>query len=864
MGLKQTVPTLFDVKPKQRSGAFAVAETAAMPTHIVNLRLKVTTPFAQTISTSPQTPIVATATISELLATTPVVSHKELVELEVEKELAGLYDAALAKKLQQEKTLKDTVLATTTAAPPKLTAQPLPVPTTSPTPAPAPPKLYSPLSPELHTLKPPEKLAQFWNPGPRKEIIAVPIVNLSPVAREVEILTGQFKTKIQQQPATTVAAWAMPLQPIKHRRSVPWRIIIMLAALIALGIASYLIIKTSGYTAKQNVLKNSGNAVTNLEQAKLSLEQFDFATAAGRFAIATSDFNKASDTLTTLGASFLTVVEKIPGFQTVRAADSVIEAGRRISQAGENLSRAFADLQKINFLALFSAAGGAPSFSEPLKNFRDVLKSTDDDITLAQQLLADVQTDTIPEDKRQLFEAFKEKIPAFQQYIGDAGTYADFLLKFIGDTGTRTYIVLLENNTELRPTGGFPGTYAILSFQKGALKKVFIDDIYNIDGQIKDNIVPPQPLQHITPNWGMRDANWFADFPTSARKIQEMYQRDGGGAVNGVLAINPSVIARLLDITGPIDMPEYNKTLDSRNFVAEIQEQVEAKTNLSQPKKIVFDFQPVFFQKLAALPKEKWVDVFKVFIDSLTQKHIIASFNDPDLQEVAIENGFAGELKTTDGDYVQVAITNVKGGKADAVTENTMALTTERTTSSFLHTLTIDRTNNGGKSTYAFYNADNPAYIKVYVPDGTQFDGISGNATPNYKPLVSYEDLGFKRDDDLQLIESAMTHPAEAVDLFRESGKMVIGFWIITKQQKTSTVTLSYHVPFSVLRKSSNQYSLIWQKQLGTGSDHIQFSFKKSAGMSIAGHSQELQQVGDNIVLSSDLSIDRDIQIVFN
>ena len=227
-----------------------------------------------------------------------------------------------------------------------------------------------------------------------------------------------------------------------------------------------------------------------------------------------------------------------------------------------------------------------------------------------------VDQNSIPEDKRSLFADFKRKIPDFQALIGTAVAYSDSLLKIVGPKSPRTYMVLLENNSERRPSGGFPGTYAIISFDKGELKNLLVDDIYNPDGQIKMNIIPPAPLAHITPNWGMRDANWFADFPTTAKKISEMYSLDGGAKLDGVFAVTPTVIARLLTITGPIEVPEYRVTLGADNFLAEIQDEVETKGDRSQPKKIVTDFQPKFFSALAGLDKDRWFSVMRILLDA--------------------------------------------------------------------------------------------------------------------------------------------------------------------------------------------------------------------------------------------------------
>ena len=659
------------------------------------------------------------------------------------------------------------------------------------------------------------QLEQFWVQPER----------VSPAAREVEVWLDRMKKK-------------KPLarQKVLNKKHVLIAVLIMFLAGGGFAVAN--VVSGAG-GAKQSILQNGTDALADLEVAKSSLKELQFDKAADNFKSAYDNFNNASGTLNKFGASFLSLFGNFPGFRSVSSANRLVQAGKNISKAGENLSRAVNSLSKTNVFSLLHTDSQGGSGAKPVSAFQAGLLSAQDSIKQANELLDKVDQNSIPEDKRSLFADFKRKIPDFQALIGTAVAYSDSLLKIVGPKSPRTYMVLLENNSERRPSGGFPGTYAIISFDKGELKNLLVDDIYNPDGQIKMNIIPPAPLAHITPNWGMRDANWFADFPTTAKKISEMYSLDGGAKLDGVFAVTPTVIARLLTITGPIEVPEYRVTLGADNFLAEIQDEVETKGDRSQPKKIVTDFQPKFFSALAGLDKDRWFSVMRILLDAGQEKHAMAYFADGGLEKEAIAKGIGGEIKSYDGDYLQVAFSNVKGGKADAVTANSMKLAVDGTS----RALTITRAHNGGDSKYAFYNKELPAYVKVYVTQGAVIDKIDGISHPNYKPLVNYSDLGFKEDEDIADINKTMTHPMQDVDVFEESGKTVFGFWMITKPRKTSSVTVTYHVPVS----TSGRYTLYWQKQSGTEHDMIHVGV-----------------AGTSAVYDSDLSLDRKVNIVVN
>src|SRR5260221_856707 len=156
-------------------------------------------------------------------------------------------------------------------------------------------------------------------------------------------------------------------------------------------------------------------------------------------------------------------------------------------------------------------------------------------VAQASALMTNIDGSIIPEDKRPAFEDFKSKMPEFQAAMDMSTDYAKFFENLINANGFKRYLVMFQNGSELRPTGGFPGTYGVVSFKDGKLETMMVDDVYNLDGQMKENIVPPLQMQHITPTWGMRDANWYVDFPTSAKNVEAFYKKEAGQAIDGVM-----------------------------------------------------------------------------------------------------------------------------------------------------------------------------------------------------------------------------------------------------------------------------------------------------------------------------------------
>lgn len=680
-------------------------------------------------------------------------------------------------------------------------------------------------------------------------------VPASPAAREVE----HFLEELRKNTKPVLAATSAVKTKIK-RFSIPnWLKKKPLIIFAAIAVGGMFI--SGGISIKNDVLKKGDRALLNLQDAKANLENFDFVSAANHFALASKNFSEASNKLNLMGASVISLFSEVPGLGKIKTAKNMVKAGENISQAGEELADAFDHLSKTNFVSYFGAKDEAQkSLSEFIKVFRDSLVFAKDKIDDSQKLLASLDVSVLPEDKQQFFLDFKDKIPEFQKFVGGAVNYSDFLLEFVGTNGPRKYLVLFQNNSELRPTGGFPGTYGLLEFNGGYLKNIFVDDIYRIDGQIRENIIPPKEMQHITPTWGMRDANWWADFPTSARKVMDMYQKDGGATVDGVITFTPTVITRILEVVGPIDMPEYKMQIKADNFLSLVQAEVEygVRKDDNSPKKIIMDFTPKFIERLAEQDRDNWFKIFQILVDGMVEKHILAYFSAPDLEKIVLENNFAGEVKKTSDDFLLVTYTNVKGSKTDAVTNNALDVQTGITDEGFIeHTLTITRTHTGGKTPYGFYNRQNSAYVRIMVPAGSELADIVGNTVFNPVPIMSYTDGNFRIDKELESYE-AQARKERGIKTFSEAGKTVFGFWMMTDPGTTKKVTIKYLTPVKV---RDDSYALYVQKQPGT-QDKLNFNFvlPKEAQV-IFRHPDNLQAVNGNMVLDSDLKTDRSIGV---
>ena len=298
------------------------------------------------------------------------------------------------------------------------------------------------------------------------------------------------------------------------------------------------------------------------------------------------------------------------------------------------------------------------------------------------------------------------------------------LLVWLDDNQPKHLAILFQNSSEIRPAGGFIGSFADVTLEKGGLANLEVQDIYDVDGQLTVKVEAPEPLQKVTKYWGARDANWFFDFSTSARKVIEFlglsktYQ-EREIKFSGAIGINYKVIEDLLRVIGPIKVNDF--TLDADNFLFEVQKDVETNQN----KDILKNFTPLIFEKLNQFSEKEKKDLLEIFKYRLANKDIMIYIDQPLLENYLVGLGAAGEQYAAPqsvsggfvGDYLAVVNANIGGGKTDAFIEQKIELVSRLSRQEAKNLLTIERKNNGDQREEKWYNTVNRNYLQVFITE---------------------------------------------------------------------------------------------------------------------------------------------------
>jgi len=581
---------------------------------------------------------------------------------------------------------------------------------------------------------------------------------------------------------------------------------------------------------KGEVLGESIEGASLASQAMNDLTGANFSASAKNFSEAHNTFSAASDSLGIVGNELAKVARFIPGLAPIASDQGLLEGAKHLSAAGVAMSGILGLLPTSPTDAV---KDGGISFLDLIDKAEQGSSTAEAEVVAAQAAFDRIRPEDVPEDKRAAFLSIRGKLPVIAAALGGFNGNSHLVRELLGANGPRLYLFLFQNNAELRPTGGFIGSYGLLKVNNGHIGKFFVDGIFNPDGQLKENIVPPAPIQKVSAGWSLHDSNWWPDFPTSAEKAMFFYEKTGGPTVDGVVTLTPNVLRDLLALTGPIEMPEYGVTIDTDNFSQAIQAEVEENYDhtLNQPKKILSDLAPILLERLFSLRSASaLVSLADTFSRALNEKDILLYSRNADVEKLIDGAGWSGRMLDTPRDYLSVVHTNLNGYKTDAVIKETIDHSAVvQSDGSVLDTVRITRKHTGGNTPYEWFNKVNSDYMRVYVPKGSEFVSASGQTYEFPKAPLDYDSLGFGRDGDVAKEESATTVDPGGTRISEESGKTVFGNWVYVSPGESVTVEYTYRLPFKVAPQPATpaSYSILFQKQSGTDGSvlHSHFSF---------------------------------------
>lgn len=363
------------------------------------------------------------------------------------------------------------------------------------------------------------------------------------------------------------------------------------------------------------------------------------------------------------------------------------------------------------------------------------------------------------------------------------------------DEKIRTFMLMLQNNMELRPGGGFLGQYAIIKVKNGEVISSTFEDANLLDQRITAKVPTPYPFERMMQlkSWKFRDSNFSPDFPTNVEKAKYFYRLAGGGGnFDGVIAINATVLNDILALTGPIIVSgiEFN----SSNAFLKLEEVVEKKyimdpeLDTQNRKSIMKTMTPMVIEKLFQVGNIS--KIVELAHNELRNKNIQVYFTDPDLQSLVSSVYWDGKVATDwSGDYLMVVDANMGALKTDYYMKRSINYEIDFNGEKPIVTLNMNYKNTAPYGDWR--TSDYHSYLRIYAPQGAKF------------------------------LERQMISPPITKD---ELGKTYFGSILHVLIGGETNVMIKYELPDTV---SKDNYRLLIQKQSGVGDIPVKVTLKK-------------------------------------
>lgn len=396
-----------------------------------------------------------------------------------------------------------------------------------------------------------------------------------------------------------------------------------------------------------------------------------------------------------------------------------------------------------------------------------------------------------------------EKLEKYSKILSQVRDFIDIAPQFLGRDGEKKYLIFFYNNMELRPGGGFLGSYATLTLKNYHLQSLELFDIYDIDGQLKGHIEPPGPLRIYLnqPHWFTRDSNFSPDFTVNSEVAKSFLEKIFGQRqdVSGYIGITTSALSNILSSFPPVYLSDYNETITQENFFLKTQTEVESNHFEGSKKKKNY-LGSIMQALILSSDKASLTKLGEGLGKSLAEKHIVFNIADNRVNIFFKRNGWGGNLtvpqclegKNCLVNYVSAIDANLGVNKSNYYVTRQFNITSNFVSKKILKSqVLIIFTNQSPNG--SFPGGEYKNYFRLYIPASGQNVGVDVNDTPSSTFSVS-SDKGFK----------------------------TISQFITVPPQQSTTIKITYNldVPDFV-----DSYQLVVQKQIGSINNEMSLAF---------------------------------------
>jgi hypothetical protein len=546
----------------------------------------------------------------------------------------------------------------------------------------------------------------------------------------------------------------------------------------------------------------------------------------------------------------------------VEAAPALLQIGLHLTAAGEEL------LEPLS--PLLERAGGEEitntvdlqQATAVLKTAQPQLRRAQSEIRKAQAARETLNAERLDSHLQSWLLRLDQYVPPLQQSIVGALLAPELL----GADGARTYLLLIQNEDELRATGGFISAVAQARVENGQVRLLEFEDSYAVDDFSQPYPEPPEPLwKYMQADlWVFRDSNWSPDFPTSARKAIELYAISREVELDGVIALDQEAIRLLVGAVGPLQVDGSPQPVTRDNVIPLARQawspEGTADSEWWQHRKdfvgLVID--AAMRRAQGGVDRAGLLRLGQAAYRALRQKHLLVYLSDEDAAPLLTKANWDGALQQVSGDYLMVVDTNMGFNKANGLVKERLTYTVDLTDRNLPHAALVvhhehpltgwrgpcDHKPRYDRTYRQMMERCYWDYLRVYVPSAAELSG----ATPH---AVSAD-----------VLLSGTPSPAEVMVQDTQTGHRVLETFLLLRPGEMLDTRFEYALPKGTLRCEGTtcEYSLTVQKQPGTQAVPLHVQILMPSGASVSQSDPEPDTTPE-LALQYTLALQTDQQI---
>jgi len=556
--------------------------------------------------------------------------------------------------------------------------------------------------------------------------------------------------------------------------------------------------------------------------------------ALARMTAACADAAQADALLRDIGAEVETVMPlldalaAVPGVGTrTRAQTATLETGAQLAAASNTLCTGMQPLAALLDSSDQNTTGGARSARDAL---RAVLAARPKLIEAADSLERVVSSaNAIPDAELDAaaqtgVATLRSRLPTMVQTLRDTAA----LLDLLGAQGERRFLLVSQNPDELRATGGFIGSAGVISASNGDVRLVEYGSsrLYDTPTGLRAP-TPSDFTKYLGEYWLFAAANWSPSFPDVARQLAYFYSLSHPDKnVDGVIALDQFGLQALLEVLGPVDVPEYGERVGASEVQAALDRHVHAGDAFDERgrKQFTAALSMAVLDRLLVAPERQVPDLVRAVRKLLDQQHLLVAVREPSAAATLARRRWDGALLPAERDSLLVVDTEVSYSKQSQMVRRDVAYS-------------IDLGHAGG-------------------PRGRVAITYTNQSRPDLRPNVQFFD-DYRTYMRVYAPRGAMLTDTRGFDgeasTAEECGRSVFGGEILIPRGKSAEVVLEYRLPPSIVH--DGQYELVVQHQPGVPPGSVAVAVARPDGTNISirrdnevGHHYRFQIRADGLV----------------